>query len=151
MSEIAATVSDLQPRMVVMESSGNLELPMAGILITLGLPVAMVAPRNIREFARAIGRISRVEQHQSALLARFGELVQPAPFVPAGKLVDDLLQLRARRQEILQMIMLERGRAGSMSPALDKDLLAHIQFLEKSLTVVDSLFSRKVRESPVWH
>src|SRR5204863_9221229 len=72
MTEIAATVSDIHPRLVVMQADGKFELPMAGILITLRLPVAMVQPRNVREFARAIGRISRMEQHQSALLARFG-------------------------------------------------------------------------------
>jgi len=151
MTEIAATVSDIHPRLVVMQANGNLELPMAGILLTLGTPVAMVQPRNVRDFARAIGRISRTEQNQAVLLARFGELVQPETSPPPGELVDDLKQLMARRQEILQMIALERRRAGSIVPVLEKDLQAHIQFLERSLGVVDAQFSRKVRESRVWH
>ncbi len=151
MTEIAATVSDIHPRVIVMQANGNFELPLAGILLTLGLPVAMVQPRSVREFARAISRISRAEQNQAALLARFGELVQPAISPLPGELVDDLKELRARRREILQMIALERARAGSMGPALEKDLQAHIQFLERSLGALDGLFSRKVRESPVWH
>jgi transposase len=151
MTEIAATVSDIHPRLIVMQASGNLELPMAGILITLGLPVALVQPHNVRDFARALGRLSRIEPHPSVLLARFGELVQPEASPLPGELVDDLKHLRARRKEIQQMIALERGRAGVMAPALEKDLQAHIQFLERSLDVVDALFSRKVRESRVWH
>ena len=151
MSEIAATVSDIRPRLVIMQANGNFELPMAGILITLGLPVAMIQPRNVRDFARALGRLSRSEPHQSILLARFGELVQPETSPLPNELVDDLKRLRERRLEIQLMIALERGRTGLMAPALEKDLQAHIQFLEKSITVVDSLFARKVRESSVWH
>ena len=151
MSEIAATVSDIRPRLVIMQANGNFELPMAGILITLGLPVAMIQPRNVRDFARALGRLSRSEPHQSLLLARFGELVQPETSPLPNELVDDLKRLRERRLEIQLMIALERGRTGLMAPALEKDLQAHIQFLEKSITVVDTLFARKVRESSVWH
>jgi transposase len=151
MSEIATAVSDIRPRLVVMQANGNLELPMAGILITLGLPVAMVPPRNVRDFARALGRLSRSEAHQSVLLARFGELVQPETSPLPSELVDDLKHLRARRHEIQQMIALERSRSGQLAPALERDLQAHIQFLEKSVSVVDALFSRKVRESRVWH
>jgi transposase len=151
MTEIATAVSDIQPRLIVMQANGNLELPMAGILITLGLPVAMVPPRNVRDFARALGRLSRSEPHQSVLLARFGELVQPETSPLPGDFVDDLKHLRARRHEIQQMIALERGRSGLLAPALEKDLQAHIQFLERSVAVVDGLFSRKVRESSVWH
>jgi transposase len=151
MSEMAATVSDIRPRLIVMQADGTFELPMAGILITLGLPVAMVQPRNVRDFARALGRLSRLEPHQSVLLARFGELVQPETDPLPNDLVEDLKHLRARRQEIQQMIALERGRAGHLAPALEKDLQAHIQFLERSIGVVDSVFSRKVRESRVWH
>jgi len=151
MTQMASTVSDIHPRLIVMQANGNLELPMAGILITLGLPVAMIQPHNVRDFARALGRLSRTEQHQSVLLARFGELVQPDASPLPGELVDDLKELRARRQEIQQMIAMERGRSGLTPPALERDLQAHIQFLERSLGVVDSLFSRKVRESRVWH
>jgi hypothetical protein len=65
--------------------------------------------------------------------------------------VEELKQLRARRQELLQMIALERSRSGSKDPILEKELQAHIQFLEKSLAFVDAQFSRKVRVSRVWH
>src|SRR5262245_49964990 len=77
MNEIAETVSDIHPRLVVMQANGNFELPLAGILLTLGQPIALVQPRNVREFARAIGRLSKAEVRPAGLLAQFAEFVQP--------------------------------------------------------------------------
>jgi transposase len=151
MNEIAETVSELHPRLVVMQANGNFELPLAGILLTLGQPVALVQPRNVKEFARAIGRLSKVEQRPAGLLAQFAEFVQPDAPPPSGALVDELKRLRSRREEVLHMIALERSRSGSSEPVLEKELQAHIQFLESSLAFVDMQFSRKVRVSPVWH
>jgi transposase len=151
MNEIAETVSDIHPRLVVMQANGNFELPLAGILMTLGQPIALVQPRNVREFARAIGRLSKVEQRPAGLLAQFAEFVQPEAPAPSSTLIDELKALRSRREEILQMIALERSRSGSADAILEKELQAHIQFLEKSLAFVDMQFSRKVRVSPVWH
>jgi transposase len=151
MNEIAETVSEIHPRLVVMQANGNFELPLAGILMTLGQPVALIQPRNVKEFARAIGRMSKAEQRPAGLLAQFAEFVQPEAPSPSSTLVEELKRLRSRREELLQMIALERSRSGSSEPILEKELQAHIQFLEKSLAFVDMQFSRKVRVSPVWH
>jgi transposase len=151
MAEIVDTVFDIHPRLVVMQANGNFELPLAGMLMTRELPIALVQPQKVREFARAIGRLSRVEQRPAALLAQFAEFVRPETATPSGELVDELKHLRARRQEILQMIALERSRSPSKDHFLEKELQAHLQFLDKSLAFVDAQFSRKVRVSPVWH
>jgi transposase len=151
MTQIVETVSDIHPRLVVLPANGTFELPLAGMLLTRGLPVALVQPRNLRDFGRAIGRLRGVEQRAADLLARFGELVQPEAILPSGELVKELKQLRARRQEIVQMIELERGRSDCPDVVLEKELQAHIQYLEKSLAFVDAQFSRRVRVSPVWH
>src|SRR5688572_19743854 len=67
-TEMVDTVFDIHPRLVVLQANGNFELPLAGILMTRALPVALVQPLKVREFARAIGRLSRVEQRPAALL-----------------------------------------------------------------------------------
>jgi hypothetical protein len=94
---------------------------------------------------------SFVEQRPAGLLARFAEFVQPEAVPPTKELVHELNQLRARRREILQMIELERSRSDCPDVVLEKELQAHIQFLEKSLVFLDTQFSRKVRVSRVWH
>ena len=65
--------------------------------------------------------------------------------------VEELRQLRGRRLEILQMIAAERNRAGNVLPALEKDIQAHVQFLERNLVSIDAQFSRRVRASRIWH
>ena len=70
----ATKLKHMQPTLVVMEATGTYELPVAGIFATVGLPFAIVNPRSIREFSRAVGRISRLDFTQADMLAYFGEL-----------------------------------------------------------------------------
>lgn len=152
MTQIAETLSRIHPQLVVLQANGTFELPLAGILVTFGLPVALVQPRNVRDFARAIGRLSRIEnQRQAGLLAQFAELVQPEATPMPDEEVEELRHLRARRKEILQMIALEKGRSGSPVAVIEKDIQQHIQNLERSLAYIDAQFSRKVRVSRIWH
>jgi transposase len=151
MTEIAESITKLQPQLVVLQANGNFELPLAGILVTFKLPVALVQPRNVRDFARAIGRLSRVEQHQAGLLAQFAEFVQPEVSILPDEQIEELKQLRRRRKEVLEMIALERSRVGSTVPGLEKDIQSHIQFLERCVMSIDAQFSRRVRVSRMWH
>jgi len=152
MTQIAETLASIHPQLVVLQANGTFELPLAGILVTFGLPVALVQPRNVRDFARAIGRLSRIEnQRQAGLLAHFAELVQPEPTPMPDEEVEELRHLRTRRREILQMMATERGRAGNPVPVIEKEIQGHIQALERSLSYIDAQFSRKVRVSRIWH
>ena len=150
MTRMAEFITRIQPQLIVMEANGNLELPLAGILVTSKLPVALVQPRNVREFARAIGRLSRVEQHQAGLLAQFAEFVQPEVTPLPDEQIEELKQLRQRRKEILEMIVVERSRLGRPVAAIDKDIQSHIQFLERCVGALDVQFSRRVRISRMW-
>src|SRR5262245_401984 len=74
----ATRLKNMQPKLVVMEGTGTFELPVAGIFATVGLPLAIVNPRSVREFARAVGRGTRPDYTPAGLLACFGELGLPA-------------------------------------------------------------------------
>jgi len=150
MTQMAENISRLHPQLVVMQANGNFELPLAGILVTFGLPVALVQPRNVRDFARAIGKSNFEQRQQSGLLAQFAELVQPESTPMPDDQIEELKQLRERRREIRQMISEERARLGIAVPAVEKDIQTHIQFLEQRLALADAQFSRKVRVSRIW-
>ena len=151
MTQVAETLFGIQPQLVALQANGNFELPLAGILLTFGLPVALVQPRKVREFARAIGKLGRVEQKPAGLLAQFAEFVKPEMRPLPEDLVEELKHLRARRTEILEMIALERSRCGNSIPTRDRDVQAHIHFMERSLASIDAKFSRQVRASRIWH
>jgi transposase len=140
----------MQPRLVVMEAAGAFELPIAGVFAIYGLPFAIVNPRNVREFARAVGRISRFDYIQADLLAHFGELIDLQPRPLPDELVEKLKYLRTRRDNVLDMLLLEKSHLAEAPPALRGDILRHINFLEQSITTLNQEFNRTVRSSAAW-
>src|SRR5262245_64251208 len=79
---IAALVADLRalaPALVLLEATGGLELPVVAALQVAGLPVSVVNPRQVRDFARATGQLAKTDRLDAALLARFAEAIRPAP------------------------------------------------------------------------
>lgn len=147
---IAATATKLkhlQPKLVVMEASGSFELPVAGVFAIHGLPFTIVNPRNVREFARAIGKISRT---QADLLAHFGELVALEPRPLPEPLVEKLKQLHGRRAHVLEMLVAERTHLEEAPSCLRNDILRHINFLDQSVATLNQEFNRAVRSSVAW-
>jgi transposase len=149
-AQTATKLSSFQPKLVVMEGAGTFELPVAGIFATVGLPFAIINPRSIREFARAVGLTNRGGYTQAGLLAHFGELVHPEPRPLPDEVIAKLKAIRARRDEVLQMLQLERDRSTHASGILRKDLQRHIDFLEKSSSELNLEFNRTVRFSAAW-
>jgi transposase len=150
LAETADKLRYIGPELVVMEATGALELPVAGALATEGLPFALVHPRTVRDFARAIGRITRSDKGQAGLLAYFAELVRPEARSLPPEVIQQLKDLRIRRHEITQMLALERNRLGGSAAVVVRDLQTHISYLEKSLTVLDEQVNRTIRASHIW-
>ena len=146
----AAKLKSLQPKVIVMEGTGTFELPVAGVLATVGLPFAIVNPRSIREFGRAVGAGGRPEYTQAGLLARFGELIHPEPRPLPDEVIVKLKDLRTRRDDLQQMIVLEKTRLGTASEVLRKDIQRHITFMDQSIATINQEFNRTVRLSAVW-
>src|SRR3989442_637258 len=146
----AARLKFMQPQLVVMEGTGTFELPVAGTLATVGLPFAIVNPRSIREFTRAVGRFSRLDYTPAGLLAHFGELVHPEPRPLPDEVIEKLKDLRTRKDDVTQMLLLEKNRLAGASAVLRRDLVRHITFLEQTIATLNQEFNRTVRFSAAW-
>ena len=144
---VADRLRGLQPELIVMQAYEEPELAVAGVLACEGLPFALIPPRSIKEFARAIGRIAR--ESQAGLMAHFAELVHPEPQSFPEEVVDQLHDLQARRRELFDQISAERNRAKSSSTAVLKDVQSHIQFLDRALKLNSEQFKRIVRMGKV--
>jgi transposase len=140
----------LQPKVVVMEAAGACELPVAGLLAISGLPFTIVNPRNLREFARSVGRMGRSDYTQAGLLAHFGELMDPGPPPLPEELIEKLKHLRTRRDNVLQMLLLEREYLSSSAAVLKNDIQRHIYYLEQSIASLNQEFNRTIRSSAAW-
>jgi transposase len=148
-NEIAERLSAVHPDVIVMEAHGGLELPVAGTLATVGFPLALVSPRSVRDFARAVGR-NRGGRDHAALLAHFAELVRPeTPTVPES-LVEHLRALKTRRETVLEMLAQERRRMDTEFVAVHRDVRNHIFFLERSAFSLNEEINRMVKTSSMW-
>ena len=150
---IRGLVSELQslgPSAVVLESTGGLELLLAGALAAASLPVVVVNPRQVRDFARATGRLAKTDVLDAQVLAHFAEAIRPAvrPLPDSG--TQELHSLTARRTQVVEMLVAEKNRLGRASKAVAPRIRAHIQWLEQELEDLDQGLRQTLHRSPVW-
>jgi transposase len=139
------------PALVVVEATGGLELPLVWALGSAGLPVVVINPRQVRDFARATGQLAKTDRLDAAVLAQFGAVVRP----PVRPLPDptrhELEALVARRRQLVDMLTAERGRLQRARPrAVRQSLQKHIAYLERELRGTEHDLGRLVKASPVW-
>ena len=153
--ELAATLAALNPARIVLEASGGSEELLAGYLAAAGLPVIVINPRQVRDFAGAIGQRAKTDRIDALVLARFAAVVAP-PIRPLKAQATQLLeQLVGRRDNLVQMLLAERLRLQQAQRRLHHksivaDLKHHIKYLEKRLDQGDEEITKFVRSSPLW-
>jgi transposase len=140
----------LAPALVVLEATGGREVRLAAALAAAGLPVAVVDPRQVRAFARAIGRPAKTDRLDAEVIARFAEAVRP----PVRPLPDEetrrLGALVARRRQLLEMLTAERDRRHAAEPLMHERLDAHLRWLEEALAEIERELDGAVRGSAAW-
>lgn len=139
-----------QPSLIVVEATGGLESPVVALLASNGLLIAVINPRQARDFAKAIGVLAKTDKVDALLLARFAEAVKP-PVRPLKP--EEALQLDAiltRRRQIIEMITAEGNRQASAAPKIAKQIRQHIVWLEKRLGEANDDLDDMIRSSPLW-
>jgi len=138
------------PTLIVMEATGGLEMPVAAILAAAGLPVAVVNPRQARDFAKAIGVLAKTDAVDAAVLARFAQAVRPAIRELKSDEAQELEAVLTRRRQIVEMITAERNRQLKAQARIAKQIKAHIAWLEKRLDDANGDLERLIKNSPIW-
>ena len=150
---IAALVTRLQaiaPQLIVLEATGTYQRAAVAALAVAGLPVAVVNPRQARDFAKATGQLAKTDALDARALAHFAEAVRPMPRPLPDTQADELRALLARRRQLVTMRTAEQNRLGSALPRLQPDIQAHIAWLNTRLTTLDDDLDTTLRASPVW-
>lgn len=142
------------PALVVLEATGGYELAAVGALAAAGLPVVVVNPRQVRDFARATGQLAKTDVLDAGVLALFAERVRPEPRPLATEAQESLEALLTRRRQLLEMLSAERNRLGQVfgreTKLVKRSLKQHIAYLERELRVTDTELGERIRESPAW-
>ena len=148
--ELVSQMVNLGPAMVLLEATGGLELPLVAALAAAALPVVVVNPRQIREFARATGTLAKTDSLDAAVLAHFADAVRPSvrPLKDADTQI--LNSLLARRHQVMTMLVSEKNRLGTAISAVRPRIEAHIAWLEQELTDSDKGLRETLRQSPLW-
>lgn len=140
----------LAPTLVVLEASGGFQMPAVAALELAGLPVAVINPRQARDFAKATGRLAKTDRMDAALLARFGQARRPEPRPLKPAQAQALEAQLNRRHQLLEMLTAERNRLERAPAGIHKALNAHIRWLEKRLKDVDTELGKAVKATPAW-
>jgi transposase len=143
-------VRPLDPAVIVLEATGGYEARVASALAAAGLPVVIVNPRQVRDFAKALGLLEKTDRLDAGVLAQFGARIQPAVRPLPDDLQADLQALVTRRRQLVDMLVAERHRVPLARGAVRKNLLAHITWLEKQLGNTDRDLRTAIEASPIW-
>jgi transposase len=138
------------PRLVVLEATGGLEVPITGALLAGGLPAVVVNPRQVRDFAKALGLLAKTDRLDARVIARFGEVVQPELRALPDQEALELGQRMARRRQLVEMLVAEKNRRHTVQGPMRERLEEHLDWLSAAIDDLDGEIGRLVRASPAW-
>jgi transposase len=136
--------------LVVMEATGGYETAVATALVAVGLRVAVVNPRQIRDFAKATGRLAKSDRIDAQVIAAFGQAIEPEIVRLPDEDAREMEGLLVRRRQLVAMRVQEINRLGLMQGAMRKNIKAHIDWLEKQIDRLDIDLTAGLRKSPAW-
>lgn len=136
--------------LVVLEATGGYELGVTMALAEQEIPLVVANPRQIRDFARATGRLAKTDSLDAHMLALFGQRVAPEPRPLADEAAQELRALLTRRRQLVDMLSAERHRLDLAKKLVRKSLKAHIAYLERELRISNTELTGLIRESPIW-
>lgn len=147
---LVTRVRALTPTLIVLEATGGYETAVVSAVSLAGLAVVVVNPRQVRDFARAVGRLAKTDRIDAHVLALFAARVQPTVRPLPDATQQALSALIARRRQLLEMLTAERNRLPLARGAVRHDLRQHIRWLERRVQDTDGQLTQCLQESPVW-
>lgn len=151
-TEIAQLVERLKtknPTLVVLEATGRLHIEAATAIANAGIAIAVLNPRQIRDFARATGRLAKTDAIDAQILAHFAEVMQPSVRPLPSEQTQKLNDLVTRRHQVVEMLTAEKNRLQGMSGVVREDIEANIDWLKKRLTHLEQQLQELIEQAPV--
>ena len=150
MIRITKQLSQLKPQLIVVEATGGLQQPLVASLAAASLPVVVVNPRQVRDFAKALGQLAKTDRIDAWVLARFAEAVRPELRQLRDEQAQHLSALLARRRQLMEMLIAEKNRLHSALKPLRKPIKTHITWLQHQLKDIDTDLDEAIRASKHW-
>jgi transposase len=149
-AELVAWLAGLKPTLIVLEATGGLETAVTAALAGAGLSVAVINPRQARDFAKSIGKLAKSDKIDAAMLARFAEAIRPAVRVLPDEQTQQLQAVLVRRRQLIDMLVAEKNRLAMTHATVKPQVKEHIAWLEQALEQIDQELHDLLQASPVW-
>ena len=147
---VLAQLRPLHPTVIILEATGGLERPLLRALVDATLPVLVVNPRQVRDFAKATGQLAKTDALDAQVLARFAEVIRPPLRVIPDAQTQELAALLARRRQVLAMQGAEENRLDRAPARVRKRIEVHLRWLRAELARLDADLDEMIQQSPVW-
>jgi transposase len=150
-AQLVQRLGEVEPTLVVLEATGGYESLVAGAIAGREIAVAVVNPRQVRDFAKATGVLAKTDRIDARVLARFAEAVRPEPRPLPTAEAKELEAFLGRRRQLVDMLTMEKNRLSiATTERMKKSLKKHIDWLEEALRRVNDDIDKAVRNSPAW-
>ncbi len=150
--QLVTRIVQVRPRAVVIEATGGLEGLLVGELCAAQVPVAVVNPRQVREFARSLGQLAKTDRLDARVLAQFGHCAHSSGRLKLTQLLPaadaELTALVRRRRQVMGMLVAETNRRQRASKVVKKSIVASIRSLKRTLAELEQQLRETVKNSP---
>ena len=148
--QLSDSLNQLSPQLIVLEATGGMEILAAVALSRRGLAVAVVNPRQVRDFAKATGQLAKTDSIDAGILAHFAEVIRPEVRPLPDEQAQLLEELVTRRHQIVEMIKAETNRLPTMKGPMREHIQKHIDWLRQQRHDIEKQLQQSIRQSPVW-
>lgn len=148
--ELVRFLEDLAPTVVVVEATGGYERRMVTEMVSAGLPVAVVNPTRIRDFARSLGQLAKTDRIDARVIAHYASVVHPAARERKGAAEEHLSALVERRRQIIVMLTAEKNRLHSAPAATQPGVQAHVAWLQAELDSLQAAIEHCIQQNDQW-
>jgi transposase len=149
-NEVIDYLKKENPALTIMEATGGLEKLLAASLVEASIPVAVVNPKQVRDFAKAKGKLAKTDNIDAHILAEFARDIHPEVRPPSDKQTEEIKALLVRRQQLMTMIVMEKNRLWSASGTVELSIGENIKWLKQLLKDLDNDLANRIKESPIW-
>lgn len=147
---LVTPLKDRQVTLVVVESTGGLEMPVVAALLHAQIPTAIANPARVRSFAKGLGKLAKTDAIDSQILARFAQSARPRVYQLPDAQAQALSALLVRRRQLIEMLTMERNRLLSVHQSQRARLEAHIAWLQQELDQFNQDLDQTIRDTPAW-
>lgn len=147
---LVARCRELGPERIVLEATGGYEVACASALLAAELPVVVVNPRQVRDFAKALGLLAKTDALDAQVLARFAGVIRPELRPLPDETARELEALIARRRQLVGMQTMEKNRLRQALPKLRAGIREHLEWLRRQIADTNNGLRQMLEDSPAW-